>query len=165
MSGWNTQYSDPRLIPDRIVRMLPPEERQRLGRHCATAEERQARIDAKSEKELQERIASLLRQRQIEFFRQRMDRQTTGTVGWPDFTFCLDGLFCAVEVKLPGQHPTAEQLACMARLMRDGAFVRVVRSEAEFLACLAEAQARINREPFYNRQEDQNPARCGHETT
>lgn len=163
--SWNGTYKDPRLIPDRIVRMLPPEERQRLGKHCATAEERQARLDAKSEKELQERIASLLRQRQIEFNRSRMDRATTGTVGWPDFTFCVAGLMVCLEVKLPGQHPTAEQTACMARLMRDGAFVRVVRSEAEFLAALEAAQARINREPFCNRLGAENPARCGHETT
>jgi hypothetical protein len=145
MSGWNAQYRDPRLLPDKLVRMLPLEERKRLGRHCMTQEERQEKIDAKSEKQLQENIASLIRQRGITFNVSRMDRATTGKIGWPDFTFALPrkpyGIPCAIECKLPGQEPTREQVECMMALVRDGWFVRVVRSEQEFLDALKELEA------------------------
>lgn len=139
MNGWNSNYHDPRLLPDKIVRMMPPEERQRLGNHCLTCEERQQKTEAKSEKKLQENIAALLRQRGITFNQSRMDRKTTGRIGWPDLTFAVKGRACAIEVKLPGQEPTPEQVSCMIGLIKDGWFVRVVRSESEFLQALADA--------------------------
>lgn len=145
MTGWNDQYRDPRLIPDRIIEMMPPEARAKLGRHCKTNAERQAAIEAKSEKKLQENIAALLRQRNIRFNVSRMDRATTGVVGWPDFTFAVKGRACAFEVKLPGQEPTKEQVQVMLDLVRDGWFVRIVRSEAEFLQALAEADSGLAR--------------------
>lgn len=141
MSGWNKAIvPNAKIIPENILRMMPAHERARLGRDGLLAEERQAKIDAKNERELQDRIKSLLRQRDICFNQNRMDRATTGREGWPDFTFAIDGRACAIEVKMPGQNPEPEQVKCMAELMRDGWFVRVVRSEDEFLQALLDAE-------------------------
>lgn len=140
MSGWNDNYRDPALIPDRILKLMPQEERKRLGKAGLTVEEHQERTKAKTEKQLQYNIASLLRQRNLIFNVSRMDRETTGTVGWPDFTFCLNGRMVCIECKLPGEKPTPEQVNCMAALASQGAFVRVVHSEAEFLKALAEVE-------------------------
>jgi hypothetical protein len=140
VSGWNQQYRDPRLIPDNIVRLMPVEERRRLGRHCQTPEERQEKREFKSEKQLQQRIAALLTIRGLTFNVCRMDRATTGVVGWPDFCFCVKGRMVCIECKLPGQVPTAEQLKIIAGLSRDGAFVRVVHSESEFLDAIREVE-------------------------
>jgi hypothetical protein len=145
MSGWNQQYKDSRFLGDNIIRMLPPEERKRLGYVRAgaglTSEERRAKADQRAEKKLQENIAALLRQRGITFNQSRMDRETTGKVGWPDFTLAIKGRAIAIEVKKRfGEEPTKEQVACMMGLVKDGWFVRVVRSEAEFLEALKDAE-------------------------
>lgn len=118
-------------IPKHIRRLMPKEDRADMGKAAMTNEEAQAKLDGRREKELQENIASLLRQRDIVFFWQRMDRKTTGTVGWPDFTFSVGGKACAFEVKLPKGHLTGEQMQMHIAMMKNGWLVRVVRSEQE----------------------------------
>lgn len=120
-----------KVIPENIRRCMPREDRQAIGQAAMTNADAQAKIDGKRERELQENIASLLRQRNIWFMRQRMDRKTTGTVGAPDFLFAINGKACAFEVKLPGENPTEDQGKCMLAMEDDGWFVRVVRSEME----------------------------------
>jgi hypothetical protein len=134
--------TDPRLLPDNLLRKMSPVDRQQFGKHCKTAEERHTSNVCKSEREMQKNIDGLLRQRGIVFYRARMDKATTGTLGWPDFTLCAKGgrMIC-LECKMPGEQPTPEQIACMAGLMRAGAFVRVVHSESEALKALADAEA------------------------
>jgi hypothetical protein len=131
MSGWNDQYRDPRLIPDRLVRMLPPEERKRLGRHCMTQEERQEKIDAKSEKVFQDQIASLLRHREIFFGQQRMDRRSNIVIGYPDFWFCYRGVPIALEAKVGSNQQTPEQIEAQRKMTENGWNYYVVRSLTE----------------------------------
>lgn len=51
--------------------------------------------------------------------------------GIPDLIGVVDGRFCALEVKRPGEGPSAIQRATIARLKRAGAIVAVVTSPAE----------------------------------
>src|SRR5688572_23373974 len=84
-------------LPENIRRRMATETRRELK--APTSAEAQAKIDAKREKELQENIAALLRQRNIWFARQRMDKRATGTVGQPDFLCAVNGRPLAMEAK------------------------------------------------------------------
>lgn len=120
-------------IPEHIRRLMPKEDRAEMGKVAMTTADAQEKIDGRREKELQENIAAMLRQRDIWFAWQRMDRKTTGTVGQPDFLFCVKGRACAFEVKLPGSHLREEQTQAIIRMTTNGWFVRAVRSEKEAL--------------------------------
>lgn len=143
--SWNGAFRDIDLISPKILRMMPEEERKRLGKAGLTPEEHQAKTDAKRERELHDRIEALLRIRGITYVHSRMDKPSTIRVGLPDFMFCLPrekgfGIPMAIEVKMPGEEPTPEQVQCMRELIRDGWFVRVVRNEQQFIQALQEAE-------------------------
>ncbi len=116
---------NPRLDPARLA-----------GQFDAAA----ARVaDAKSEKQLQGQLEALLRRRGVKWvIRPRTDRKSTIAVGTPDILFSVPGRAGAVawEVKMPGQHPRAEQVAAHEAMRADGWRVDVVRSYAEGLAIL-----------------------------
>lgn len=115
-------------IPEHVRKLIQPEDRGELK--APTQPEADAKFNLKREKELQENIARLLTQRNICFFRQRMDRKTSGTIGWPDFTFAIRGLACAVECKSPhGGSLTQEQNSVLLELSRNGWRVLVCRTE------------------------------------
>ena len=118
-------------IPEHILRLMPESERQRLGKAGLTMPEIEARNGRKLEKEVQAEIAQYLRLHGVPFFQQRMDRATTGTVGWPDITFVVKGRACFLEVKLPTKKPDPEQAKVLSELIAAGAFVRVVHSLEE----------------------------------
>lgn len=88
----------------------------------------------RGERQLQDLIADYLRLRGICFYRARMDKPTTGRVGWPDFTFALNGQAWALEVKVGDAKPTEAQQATMMAMQTDGWMVRVVRSVDEVRA-------------------------------
>jgi hypothetical protein len=115
---------------------MPAEERARLGKAGVLPEEALAKQEIRLEKELQGHLADLLRLREIEFFRQRMDRATTGTVGWPDFTFAVNGRPVAWECKLPGKDLDPDQVKVIDRMRGNGWDVRVIRSVNEGIAHL-----------------------------
>lgn len=122
---------DPKLLPLNVVRLMPAEERKRLG--YMTPTESQAKLDAQSEKELHEQVANLLRLRGVRFLgHSRMDKRSTRTVGEPDFIFVLDVFMakgscdthsavpCAIELKRLGEQPRPEQVRCLADMASDG---------------------------------------------
>lgn len=129
-------------IPENIRRLMAPEDRQSIGKPAMTNDDAQAKINRILETQLQGNIANLLRQRNIWFMRQRMDRKTTGTLSAPDFLFSINGKACAFEVKAAGCCATAEQAACHAAMRHNGWFVSVVCSEREALDELQKLEAR-----------------------
>jgi hypothetical protein len=130
-----------KVIPENIRRCMPKETRAELGKAAMTNADAQAKIDGNREKQLQENIANLLRQRNIWFMRQRMDRKTTGTLGAPDFLFAINGRACAFEVKAQGCCATPEQVACHESMRANGWFVSVVCSEREALDEIQQLEA------------------------
>ncbi len=114
------------VLPDNILRRLPPEERARLGKSGRLSEEAIAEEKSKNEKEFQQKCVELMAQRGITVNRSRMDRKKTDVVGWPDLTFCYRtgtpaiAFPCAVECKMPGEEPEPHQKDMMEKLANEG---------------------------------------------
>lgn len=115
------------IIPERWRKLMAPETRKEM--HLLTSTEAQLKLDTRREKQLQENIAALLRQRGIWFARQRMDRKTTGVVGQPDFLLAIKGRAIAWEIKLVGKYLTKEQDACLHAMEANGWSCHIIRSE------------------------------------
>ena len=129
------------FLPNHVLEKMCPEDRKKLGKAGMTIREAMEKAIAKSEKDLQEQIASWLRLHEIAFYRAAMHKKTTGTVGWPDFTFAVKGRACALEVKFGANNPEPAQYECMAGMRKNGWRVRVVRSLEESIAAIQEWEA------------------------
>jgi hypothetical protein len=139
---------NPGLLPPSFLRCLSPADRKSLGKAGMTAEEAIAKQVAKSERELQGMIVSLLRLRNIEVCWHRTDKASAATVGWPDLTFCVLGTqtidneplvevyACAWEVKMPNGELSKEQSQMAIRLQSppNNWRWRIIRSVDEALA-------------------------------
>jgi hypothetical protein len=122
-------------LPENILRRMSEADRKQLGKGFRTAAECEAVAVAKSEKQLQQDLYSLLHRRGHRPRMQRMDRKSNVAVGMPDISFEVGGRSCHWEVKLPGKHPTGDQIRTMAELAAEPncAYVRVIRSYREGL--------------------------------
>lgn len=121
-------------IPERIRRMMPAADRQACA--APTVAETAAKQAPRLERDIQKQLVSFLRVNDVMVNVSRTDRRKTDVVGWPDLTFAWHGIPCAVEVKLPGEKPTAEQERVMAAMANNGWRVAVVRSLAELVEFL-----------------------------
>ncbi len=119
------------VIPEHIRRLMPKEDRREMGKAASTMPEIAEEQGRKLEKKIQEEICQYLNLYGITYFRQRMDRKTTGTVGWPDFSFVINGQACFMEVKRPGGKPDPDQERVLAALSKAGAHIAVVTSLLE----------------------------------
>jgi hypothetical protein len=129
-------------LNDNMLRLMNPEDRKSMG--LRTKAEVLARGIIKAERDLQKQIASLLGLREIVYCWHRMDRKSTATVGWFDFTFAVRmgvlTIACGWECKLPGKELRPEQ----AKLKQDAASwpngwrVRVIHSLDEAITELKE---------------------------
>lgn len=126
-------------IPEHVRRLMQPEVRQELD--APIQAEADERFIARAEKQLQNNIAALLTERNITFFRQRMDRRTTGLKGQPDFLFAVNGRACAVECKTMDGKLTQEQKNVLIDLQADGWRTWICRSEMDFLTWLKTVEA------------------------
>jgi hypothetical protein len=97
------------VLPERILRLVDPRDRAKLGKAGMTAHEALRKAEVKSERDLHKAIEGLLRVHEIEPIRARMDKLSTINVGAPDFIFSYHGRPIAFEVKLPGGKLTKEQ--------------------------------------------------------
>ncbi len=122
-------------LPDNILNRMRTEDRKKLG--VQTGEEAMAKFVAKSERELQDKIAALLDIRGIAFMRQRMDKRTTGTLGWPDFTFHVwhHNERIKQAIAFEAKHESAgldpDQKKCIKKMLANGWAVYLVRSVQE----------------------------------
>lgn len=123
------------IIPNHILEKMNPKDRPK-GPEGLTVREVYERASKRAEKEIQEEIANYLRQRNIPFQRTRMDKKTTGTIGWPDFTFPFDGKFYGLEVKARGCGETTEQSYCLGMIRDCGGVAFVVHSVQEVVNLL-----------------------------
>src|ERR1043165_8946289 len=103
------------VLPNNYLKCLSAKDRKALGKAGLTAEEAIAAYEAKSERELQRQIVSLLRLKGIEPIVSRMDKRTSNNIGTPDILFAVIGSYrasdtaCAWEVKLPGRDLSEDQ--------------------------------------------------------
>ena len=127
------------VLPDHILRLIDPKDRPK-GKAGMTATEAQAAFAAKSERDLQNLIANELNRRGYWFTRSAMNKRTTNTVGTPDFIFCVNGRFCAVEVKFAKGRVRPEQVEAIASIVTNGGRAKVIRSFQEFAEFLKEIE-------------------------
>ena len=140
---------DPSALPNAFLSRMAKADRAPLGKAGVTMQEIETKHAFRREKELQERCVAMLRLRNIVVNVSRMDKRKTDKTGWPDLTFSYPpnpkpetqnqkrhGIPCAIECKLPGCHPTPEQVKVMAQMLDNGWFVRVVTSEEQMLEVL-----------------------------
>lgn len=126
------------VIPTNVLRLMPPEERARLGKAGVLPEEALANAEIRLERDLQIRLRALLGLRGIAYQQSRMDKKTTGTVGWPDFTFAVNGRPVAWECKLPGKDLDEDQVRVIEQMKANGWDVRVIRSVEQAMGHLRE---------------------------
>lgn len=123
-------------IPENILRAMPKEDRQRMGKDWRTWNEIQSDNMARDERTLQKQIAALLSLSDVWYSRSRMDKRTTNKRGTPDFLFVWNGRPYAFEAKIGKAEPTNEQLDCHSQMRRNGWLVFVVRSIEDVRAFL-----------------------------
>lgn len=107
-------------IPNHILNLMDCKDRLPLGKAGVTSTEAQEKIDAKSEKDLQNLIAQYLRQKDIPYIRQAMNKKTTGMPGWPDFCLPFKGNFFAIECKVGANKLSQDQEKCKYMIEKNG---------------------------------------------
>lgn len=106
-------------IPPHILKLMPKADRPK-GIAGMTTQEVDERNAVRMERELHDQVAALLRIRGIIAGHARMDRKSTFTEGWPDFTFAIAGRACAIECKRPGGELSNVQMDIMLDMLKDG---------------------------------------------
>jgi hypothetical protein len=65
---------------------------------------------------------SLLRDRGARAFKIMGDAESFQEVGIPDLLVCYRGRFIGAEAKMPGNHPTAKQMAVLNEIVESGGY-------------------------------------------
>ena len=93
-------------------------------------EERTAKLEMQSEKELQSMCESELNRRNIVYL--HLSFRAREKIGWPDLTFVVFGKPYAVELKTATGKLSPEQISVMQRMERNGWETVIVHSFEEF---------------------------------
>lgn len=128
------------LLPSHFLEKMDPAERRKLGKAGMTAEEATEKQIAKSERDLQNQIASWLSLNNIWFTRSAMNKRTTNTVGTPDFLLAVNGRAIGLEVKFGAGKLRPEQENAITAMSKNGWCVAVVRSLPEVIEFIKEVQ-------------------------
>lgn len=119
-----------KFLPDHILSKMPKDARPEGAAGMTRPEIAEAQ-EIKSERELQNQIASYLSVRDIFFGRQRMDKRSNMTLGWPDFAMAYKGVPIALECKVGTGKQSEEQAKAQVRMEANGWRYFEVRSLAE----------------------------------
>lgn len=92
------------------------------------------------ERDLHDDIEALCKSRGYLYRHDRMDRPTTGQVGFPDFAIFMPGARCCfLECKAKGRKATMEQLSKLAHARKFGFMAEVVDNYSDALAVIERA--------------------------
>ena len=78
---------DPKLLAEHLKKLIDPKVRQEMG--IQTNEEIAAKTEAKLERDLHNQIIQEFNCRGIAYGHAQMNKKSTYTIGWPDFTFAV----------------------------------------------------------------------------
>jgi len=120
------------ILPEHVLKCVSPEDRKRMGKAGLTAEDAKEKGLARAERDLQGEIVQYLNLRGIQVLWHRTDKKSHATVGWPDLTFCKDGVPWGIEVKTDAGRVRPAQYETMRKMTIDGWQCAVVRSFQEF---------------------------------
>src|SRR4030095_14831396 len=120
------------ILPEHVLKCVSPEDRKKLGKAGLTAAEACDKGLARAERELQSEIVQYLHLQGIEVLWFRSDKRTRATIGWPDISFCKDGVPWGIEVKTDAGRVRPEQYETMRKMGLNGWQVAIVRSFTEF---------------------------------
>ena len=100
------------------------------------------------ERALQDEIESFCRVKGWPCYRSRMDRKTSMPVGTPDFLICVpnqrnEGLFVAIECKVPPKKATDEQMRHLGAILRAGGRAMLVTSSKQAIDFLIETHEEL----------------------
>jgi hypothetical protein len=131
--GWKTN-----ILPDHVLRRLPPAERKPLGKAGLTTAEAGAIADRRAERVLQNEMEGILRQRNLFFVRSRMDKRTSTRRGLPDFIIILHGeRALLVEAKVHRGQVSADQAKVFADYrLQTGGVVHLILNLPAFIDLL-----------------------------
>ena len=103
------------------------EHNARVAGKSSEAEDKHTPQAVERERDLHDAIEDYCRSRGYLYRHDRMDRATTGQVGWADFTIFMPHKRCVLlECKAKGKKPTKEQSATLAHAANFGFVAKVV---------------------------------------
>lgn len=120
------------ILPEHVLKLVSAEDRKKLGKAGVTAAEAAEKGLARAERELQGEIVQYLNLQRIEVLWHRTDKKSHATIGWPDLTFCKDGVPWGIEVKTDAGRVRPEQYETMRKMTCNGWQCSIVRSFKEF---------------------------------
>lgn len=128
-------------LSDRLLKIMDPTDRAALGRAGMTAEEGAKVFDKKAERDLQDLVANYLLLLGVVFGRNRMDKKSTNTIGWPDFVFAIRNQDCigvpvAVECKSQAGTLSTDQEHVRWKMEANGWHYFLIRSLGELKSAL-----------------------------
>jgi len=98
------------------------------------------------------------------------DAESFQEVGIPDLLFCYRGRFVGAEAKMPGNHPTAKQLAVLNEIVEAGGYALVFTTVEQVSRLLSKidqevagGKARSDRFHRYDDTGHRNPRRSARE--
>jgi len=103
-----------------------------MGKAGLLAEEANEKGLARAERDLQSEIVQDLQRLGIAVLWFRTDKRTRATVGWPDISFCKDGVPWGIEVKADKGRVRTTQYDTMRTMTCNGWQCAVVRSFKEY---------------------------------
>lgn len=119
-------------ISDREAAMMSSADRKALDIRLPC--EREALMEAISEKELQRICEQELSRRNIVYL--HLSPKAREKAGWPDLTFSINGTPMAIELKTATGKLSEEQIYIMTRMAKNGWHTEVVRSFEQFVNIL-----------------------------
>ena len=112
--------------------LLPPAIRRLNAKALGLPQEREGKADAMAERDLQRMCEHELSRRGIVYI--HLPPQVRMKAGWPDLTFAVKGVPCAVELKAQHGKVSDDQAAMLGAMERNGWRCQVIRSYEGFVA-------------------------------
>jgi hypothetical protein len=120
------------ILPEHVLRCVSEADRKKMGKAGLLADEAKEKGLARAERDLQGEIVNFLQLKGITVLWHRTDKKSHATIGWPDLTFCKDGVPWGIEVKTDAGRVRPSQYETMRKMTLDGWQCAVVRSFKEF---------------------------------
>jgi hypothetical protein len=134
---------NPPVLPQRIIDIMDPKDRAKLGKAGRTSAEILRVVEDRSEKDLHRDIVRYLNVFGLPFCHARMDRKSSIAEGYPDFTFPYRGFFVAWEAKTATGKLSGRQHETREAIERNGGKFKVIRQLEEAKNHLRELDALV----------------------